>query len=150
MYKILIFFVIGLFAFPSLNAQGYRFRKPQKAAEYQPRSFSEYSSILCQKKLDEDIRYAKYLLNNVLNDSIYGSITYAEFGSSMWLKTAASFTYNGVGYSLIATQNDNVYFFSYIPLSVLKEWENSLSPGNFYHTNIKKPYNLSFCYDYTP
>lgn len=119
--------------------------------DYKPFKYNTQlaTQVTAQKQLnfyiEEATRYSDYCLD--ASDCNMHSCVLKE---SDWLEVAVSFSYKNKGYSLVGLKNGKSYYFHYIPPKFLKMWENSNSPGRFYHNVIKPRYSLTQHIRYAP
>ena len=106
--------------------------------------------LICQKQLNYDISQADKYARFCLNANSPCPIKLIDLKHSSWLQEAANYSYNRVGYTIISLKNGNFYYFNYIPNSILSLWEQSISPGQFYHKYIKFQYRMTKCMSYEP
>jgi len=152
MYKFILITGLILISSIQIMAQVNSYSRANNYSYLKPSSTNldlEYM-VLCRKQLNYDIsvahEYATFCGDNMSLCFIEG----VDLSHSSWIERVLSFFYNGTGYSMLSLKNGKFYYFHYIPLRVLYAWEESDSPGLFYHTYIKDNYTLSQCIDYTP
>ncbi len=154
-----LFTLIFLFNFSSLFAQISPYQQNIITPDYKPFEYNTQlaTQVLAQKQfnfhLQEARNYADFcLLEPELTKKKSPCIlNVADLEHSSWLMAAGSFLYKGKGYSSIFLKGNNkTYYFHYIPPKLLRMWENSSSPGQFYHNIIKPKYSLSNYIKYSP